>query len=113
MFDGGKVFNVVSSTGENKYTVWFYAEQCTLKEKCVPHCAAYHLRLVTTKPTDFAIYLFQMDNIVMSCDEYFARQNRKVIKIKRDGNCFYSSLSHQLFGTQDEDDTIRFQYGFA
>ena len=46
--------------------------------------------------------------MVLSCDEYFARQNRKVIKIKRDGNCFYSSLSYQLFGTQHEDDTIRF-----
>ena len=40
MFDGGKAFNVVSSTGENEYTVRFYAEQCTLKEKCVPHCVA-------------------------------------------------------------------------
>ena len=46
--------------------------------------------------------------MVLSCDEYFASQNRKVIKIKRDGNCFYSSLSYQLFGTQHEDDTIRF-----
>ena len=49
-----------------------------------------------------------MDDVGLSCDEYLAKQNRKVIKIKRDGNCFYSSLSYQLFGTQDEDDTIRF-----
>ena len=35
MFDGGKAFNVASSTGENEYTVRLYTEQCTLKEKCV------------------------------------------------------------------------------
>ena len=41
------------------------------------------------------------------CDQYLAEQNRKIIKIKRDGNCFYSSLSFQLFGTQNEDNSVR------
>ena len=36
-------------------------------------------------------------------NEYLAAQERRVIKIKQDGNCFYSALSVQLFGTQDED----------
>ena len=30
-----------------------------------------------------------------------------MIKIKQDGNCFYSALSFQLFGTQDEDLAVR------
>ena len=36
-------------------------------------------------------------------NEYLAAQNRRVIKIEQDGNCFYSALSFQLFGTKDED----------
>ena len=30
-----------------------------------------------------------------------------MIKIKQDGNCFYSALSFQLFGTEDEDLAVR------
>ena len=33
--------------------------------------------------------------------------NRKVIKIKKDGNCFYSALSYELFGTQNEKNEVR------
>ena len=40
---------------------------------------------------------------MLSCDAYLTRQSRKVIKIKRDRNCFYASLSFHLFSTQDED----------
>ena len=32
-------------------------------------------------------------------NEYLAAQERRVLKIKQDGNCFYSALSVQLFGT--------------
>ena len=35
-------------------------------------------------------------------NDYLAAQNRRVIKIKQEGNCFYSALSFQLFGTEDE-----------
>ena len=44
---------------------------------------------------------------MLSCDAYLTRQSCKVIKIKQDGNCFYASLSFQLFGTQDEDFEVR------
>ncbi|XP_065897260.1 uncharacterized protein [Dysidea avara] len=47
------------------------------------------------------------EELMLSCDAYLTRQSRKVIKIKRDGNCFYASLSFQLFGTQDEDFEVR------
>ena len=40
-------------------------------------------------------------------NEYLAAQERRVIKIKQDGNCFYSALSVQLFGTQDENLAVR------
>ena len=40
-------------------------------------------------------------------NDYLAAQRRQVIKIKQDGNCFYSVLSFQLFGTQDEDKAVR------
>ena len=48
-----------------------------------------------------------MTDCLMSCEEYLAEQNRKVIKIKQDGNCFYSTLSFELFGKQDEDAVVR------
>ena len=40
-------------------------------------------------------------------NDYLAAQRRQVIKIKQDGNCFYSVLSFQLLGTQDEDIAVR------
>ena len=43
----------------------------------------------------------------LTINEYLAAQQRSVIKIKQDGNCFYSALSFQLFGTQDEDIAVR------
>ena len=44
---------------------------------------------------------------VKLCNEYLTRQKRRVIKIKQDGNCFYSAISFQLFGTQDQDIAVR------
>ena len=41
------------------------------------------------------------------CDKYLPGQKRRVIKIKQVGNCFYSALSFQLFGSQDEDIAVR------
>ena len=40
-------------------------------------------------------------------NDYLAVQQRKVIKIKQDGNCFYSALSIQLFGTQNKDIAVQ------
>jgi len=36
---------------------------------------------------------------------FLAKANRKVVSIKPDGNCFYTAISYQLFGTE-EDSTI-------
>lgn len=38
---------------------------------------------------------------------FLAKANRKVVSIKPDGNCFYRAISYQLFGTEEEDSTIR------
>ena len=48
-----------------------------------------------------------MTDCLISCEEYLAEQNRKVIKIKQNGNCFYCTLSFELFGKQDEDAVVR------
>ena len=31
----------------------------------------------------------------------------KIVHVKADGNCFYKSISYELFGTQEEDYTVR------
>ena len=36
-----------------------------------------------------------------------ANNGRKIVHMKPDGNCFYRSISYQLFGTQEEDCTVR------
>lgn len=44
---------------------------------------------------------------VKLCNDYLSGQKQRVVNIKQDVNCFYSALSFQLFGTQDEDITVR------
>ena len=46
-------------------------------------------------------------SVVKLCDEFLPGQKRRVIKMKKDGNCFYSTLSFQLFGTQSEHGSVR------
>jgi len=50
---------------------------------------------------------YNMLSIVKLCDEILPGQKRKVVKVKQDGNCFYSALSFQLFGTQNEHGSVR------
>ena len=44
---------------------------------------------------------------VQLCNDYLSGQKRRVVNIKQDGNCFYSALSFQLLGTQNEDIAVR------
>ena len=48
-----------------------------------------------------------MNDWLMSCEEYLAEQNRKVMKMKQNGSCFYFTLSFELFGKQDEDAVVQ------
>jgi len=48
-----------------------------------------------------------MLSIVKLCDDILPGQKWKVFKMKQDGNCFYSALSFQLFGTQNEHGSVR------
>ena len=38
---------------------------------------------------------------------FLAKTDRKAVKMKPDGNCFYRAISYELFGTEEEDSTIR------
>ena len=40
-------------------------------------------------------------------NKFLSDQNRKLVVVRSDGNCFYSALSVQLFGTPDKDGEVR------
>lgn len=50
---------------------------------------------------------YNATSVVKLCDEFLPGQKRRVVKMKKDGNCFYSALSFQLFGTQSEHGSVR------